>query len=101
MIEQRRAKRRNVDMDVNTVVDGETYECRACEISPTGIRLERLFEDAEEEPFVEIRLPLVVGKLTTQVNARRVWQRPGYEAFEFVSPSFAQQAMLEKVFGNF
>ncbi len=101
MIEQRRAKRRNVDMDVNKVVDGEDYACRACEISPTGIRLERLFDEEGGESFVEIRLPLVDGKLTTQVNARRVWQRPGYEAFEFVSPSFAQQAMLERVFGNF
>ena len=101
MIEQRRAKRQNVDMGVKKVVDGESYACRACEISPTGIRLERLFDHSPEDQFIEIQLPLVDGQLTTQVNARRVWRKSGFEAFEFVSPSFAQQAMLERLFGNF
>jgi hypothetical protein len=100
MIEQRRARRRAVDFGVKKVVAGESYCCRACEISPTGIRLERLLDQSSEDRYIEIQLPLVEGQLTTQVAARRVWRRAGFEAFEFVGPSFAQQAMLERMFGN-
>ncbi len=101
MKNKRRAERRIVDMGVTKVVQGESYPCRACEISPIGIRLENALAESAADDIIEIEVPLVEGQLTTQVSARPVWNRSGYEAFEFVSPSFAQQAMLERLFGNF
>lgn len=101
MKNKRRAERRVVDMDVRKLVNGATIDCRACEISPMGIRLERESDDLTEGSAVEIQVPLVAGQLTTKVPARAVWRRSGFEAFEFVGTSFAQQAMLERLFGNF
>jgi PilZ domain-containing protein len=101
MNERRRASRMIVDLGVFKRIDGETYTCRACEISASGIRLTRMFDLDHGEKVVEIELPLVEGNLTTQISARRVWRREGYEAFEFVGASYAQQAMLERIFGNY
>ena len=101
MNERRRANRRTIDMTVSKHVDGETYFCRACEISPTGIRLERLFNPDPGERPIRIELPLVEGGLTTVLSARKVWRRGEHEAFEFMSPSYAQQSILEQLFGNY
>lgn len=101
MNERRRAGRMCVDMAVRKYIKGEILSCRACEISPTGIRLERtLGLDSGEQP-ISIEVPLVEGRLTTAVPARRVWRNREFEAFQFISPSFAQQAMLERMFGNY
>jgi hypothetical protein len=101
MIERRKAGRMQVDLTVRKHTNGSAYVCRACEISPTGIRLKRIFDTDSGGGLVDIEVPLVEGKLTTAITARRVWQRSGFEAFEFISPSFAQQAMLERLFGNY
>jgi hypothetical protein len=101
MINKRKAERRIVDMGVRMLVKGEAFQCRACEISPIGIRLENALDYTANGEVVEIEVPLVEGQLTTQVSARPVWCRSGFEAFEFVETSFAQQAMLERLFGNF
>lgn len=101
MIERRRSGRTVVDMAVRKHIDGDAYFCRACEISPTGIRLEKIFSAKAGAIEVNIEVPLVEGRLTTSVPARRVWWDGGFEAFEFVDPSFAQQAMLERLFGNY
>lgn len=101
MRERRRVGRTVVDMSVRKHINGDAYFCRACEISPSGIRLEKLFIGDSGTNLIDIEVPLVEGRLTTSVPARRVWCDSGYEAFEFVDPSFAQQAMLERLFGNF
>jgi hypothetical protein len=76
------------------------HDCQACEISPTGIRVVRGGEPLRGSDLVQIEVPLVPGGITTVFTARRVWHRGGYEAFEFVSPTFAQQAVLERRLGN-
>ena len=101
MNERRRAVRRVTDMTVSKHVDGEIYFCRACEISATGIRLERIFNPDPGNRPVRIELPLVEGGLTTVLSARKVWRKGDYEAFEFTEPSFAQQAILEQLYGAF
>ncbi len=101
MIERRKAGRLTVDLEVRKHFDGDSYCCRACEISPTGIRLKRIFDTHKSNDVIDIEVPLVQGGLTTAIPSRRVWRAGGYEAFEFVRPSFAQQAMLERVFGNY
>jgi hypothetical protein len=98
MINKRRAERISVDLGVTTYIGGEAHTCRACEISATGIRLTHVFDDAPNNQIVEIELPLVEGKLHTQVSARRVWHDDDFEAYEFISPSFAQRTMLERVY---
>jgi len=101
MRERRRVGRTVVDMSVRKHINGDAYCCRACEISPTGIRLEKPFSMDSGTSLIDIEVPLVEGRLTTSVPARKVWCEGGFEAFEFVDPSFAQQAMLERIFGNF
>ncbi len=101
MNERRRANRQAIDMTVSKHVDGETYFCRACEISPTGIRLERLFNPDPGDRPIRIELPLVEGGLTTVLSARKVWRKGEHEAFEFMAPSYAQQSILEQLFGNY
>ena len=100
MIDRRRTSRTSVDLTVRKLVDGHTYFCRACEISSKGIRLKSIFENNRDESPVDIEVPLVEGKLTTAVSARRIWQRDGYEAFEFVGSTYAQRTILEKLFGQ-
>ncbi|MDD5309956.1 MAG: PilZ domain-containing protein [Deltaproteobacteria bacterium] len=100
MVERRKARRIPVDFDVTETVNGVPHDCQACEISPTGIRMVRRSESARGADLVQIEIPLVPGGITTVFTARRVWQRGGHEAFEFVSPTFAQQAVLERRLGN-
>ena len=87
MIERRDNLRRSVDMTVKRNFSGETYFCRACEISPTGIRLKRIFLPDDMEPVVDIEVPLVEGSITTSVSGRRVWRKGPYEAYEFINSS--------------
>lgn len=101
MLNKRRAERMAVDLGVTKYIGGEAQTCRACEISSTGIRLAQAFDDAPSDQIVEIELPLVEGKLHTQVSARRVWRNEDFEAYEFISPSVAQQTMLERVYCSF
>ena len=100
MMNKRRAERMIVDLGVTKYIGGEARTCRACEISATGIRLTQTFDDATGDPFVEIEVPLVEGKLHTQVSARRVWENDDFEAYEFVEPTRAQQIMLERVYAE-
>ena len=74
MNERRKAVRRTTDMTVSKHVDGEIYFCRACEISATGIRLERIFNPDPGDRPIRIELPLVEGGLTTVLSARKVWR---------------------------
>ncbi|MCP4679234.1 MAG: PilZ domain-containing protein [Deltaproteobacteria bacterium] len=101
MIERRRAGRKLVDLEIRKHQNGSSYFCRACEISPTGIRINRILDSHITDDIIDIEVPLVLGGLTTSVPSRMVWREGSYEAFEFVDPSFAQQAMLERVFGNY
>lgn len=90
-----------VDLGVTKYIGGEAQTCRASEISSTGIRLTQCLENTPLDQIVEIELPLVEGKLHTQVSAKRVRRSDNYEAFEFIAPSRAQQIMLERVYCNF
>ena len=101
MLNKRRAERMSVNLGVTKYIGGEAQTCRACEISATGIRLSHAFDDAPINQVVEIELPLVEGKLHTQVSARRVWKNDDFEAFEFVAPTLAQRTMLERIYRNF
>ena len=101
MIERRKVDRMSVDMSVKKHTKEGSIVCRACEISPSGIKLKRVLGMDSRSNLVDIEVPLVEGSLTTAIKSRKVWQKSGFEAFEFVGRSFAQQAMLERLFGNY
>jgi hypothetical protein len=100
MIDRRKTVRTLVDLTVRKLMDGHTYFCRACEISSKGIRLKSIFASSANKSPVDIEVPLVEGKLITAVAAQPIWQRNGFEAFEFVGASYAQRTILEKLFGG-
>ncbi len=100
MINKRKAERANVNLGVTKYVGGEAHVCQACEISSSGIKLEQSLEDSSLHQIIEIELPLVEGKLHTQVSARRVWQNAGFEAYEFIGHSHAQKTILERIYNN-
>jgi hypothetical protein len=101
MYDRRNCGRHVVDMPVTKVAGPVTREGFASDISPTGVRLRRLLARAPTDKQVSIELHVVPGAMSTVVTARRIWFDDDYEGFEFVDPSFAQQAMLERVCGNF
>jgi hypothetical protein len=101
MRERRRANRKTVDILVSKLVNGNSYSCRACEISPSGIRLKWILSPESGDRIINIELSLVEGKLTTVLSARKIWRSKGYEAFEFVDPSFAQRTILHQLYGTY
>lgn len=101
MSDRRRAERMHVNMRITMHMGPQATPGRACEISPSGIRLQRpesTISDTLDD--ISIELPLVEGKLTTCIPSRRVWTDESYEAYAFTGASFAQQVMLERLFGN-
>ncbi|MCU0663881.1 MAG: PilZ domain-containing protein [Myxococcota bacterium] len=101
MNDRRRAERMAVDLCITKHMGQTAVTGRACEISPSGIRLRRAVMETGEATYeVSIELPLVEGKLTTCIPSRRIWIDDIYEAFAFTGASFAQQVMLERIFGN-
>lgn len=101
MTDRRRAERMAVELRVTKHVGQAAVMGSACEISPSGIRLRRGENGAcEVAADISIELPLVDGKITTCIPSRRVWVDDAYEAFAFTGASFAQQVMLERMFGN-
>lgn len=100
MVERRKTMRKVVDMMVKKLFKGDSYFCRACEISPTGIRLQKMWNGLTDGTLVDIEVPLVEGQLTTSISSRCVWRSDGFEAYEFVSPTVAQKAIMERIFGH-
>ncbi len=98
MPERRQSDRISVNMTVTRHIEGQAYPCRACEISPGGIRLEQRGEAEPDAEFVDIEVPLVEGGLTTSLKSRRVWQEDGLCAFKFEHISASQETILKKVF---
>jgi len=89
-----------VDLPVTKQSGELTLDAWASDISPTGVRLRR-FRDGNDWSAIDLELHLVPGSISTVVHARRVWQDEDYEAFVFDGASFAQQALLERMFDNF
>ncbi len=101
MVERRNGARKPFDMPVTKQLGDDSRDCFISDLSPTGIKIRRHDYRRYEQPVCNMELHLVPGSITTVVAARRVWQDDDHEAFEFVTPTFAQQAMLEQMLGNF
>jgi len=99
--ERRNGDRKSADMPIYEIVGEKSVRCRMDDISPTGVRLGRRLMPGAGGRTCSLELHLVPDRITTVLEARRVWQDGEHEAFEFVSPSFAQQALLERLLDNY
>jgi len=98
---RRNGDRKPADMPIYMLVGESSVCCRMDDISPTGVRVARCSAAPIDGRVCDLELHLVPHKLTTLLCGRRVWHDDRHEAFEFVAPSFAQQALIERLLGNF
>ena len=100
MSERRNACRKMIDLPVTKQAREVSTDAWASDISPTGVRLRR-FRDENDWSVIDLELHLVPGAISTVIRARRVWKDDDFEAFAFQNASFAQQAMLERMFDKY
>lgn len=98
---RRNGDRKAAGMPIYKIVGDKSIPCRMDDLSPSGVRLARLPGSPSDDRMCNLELHLVPNRITTVLTARRVWQDDDHEAFEFVLPSFAQQALLERMLDNF
>jgi hypothetical protein len=94
--ERRTFDRKHADMPIFKMVENSAVCCGMEDLSPTGVRLSRR-KGPVSGSLCNLELHLVPNKLTTVLTARLVWRDAEHEAFEFVAPSFSQQAILQKI----
>jgi hypothetical protein len=98
--ERRRAIRRKVDLQVTRQSGIEEDCCDVDDVSPTGIKIKKEPHALPSTPICNLELHLVPGAITTVIAGKRVWSTEEYEGFEFISPSFSQQMIIERIAGN-
>ena len=98
--ERRRAPRRKIDLQVTRQSGIEEDQCTVDDVSPTGIKIRKEHGTLPSTPICNLELHLVPGAITTVLAGKRVWSTDEYEGFEFVSPSFSQQMIIERISGN-
>lgn len=90
-----------MEMPVTKQMDDNERDCFISDLSPSGVKIWRQDRGRHEQPLCNLELHLVPGSMSTVITARRVWQDEDFEAFEFIAPSFAQQALLERMLDNY
>lgn len=98
--ERRRATRRKVDLQVTRQSGLDDSNCCVDDVSPTGMKIRKERSTLPSTPICNLELHLVPGAITTVIASKCVWQNDEYEGFEFVSPSFSQQMIIERLAGN-
>jgi hypothetical protein len=97
-MERRTSLRMRVDVPIAAFVDGHRHECRAVDLSPAGMVIERprglLGRPlAQLTPF-EILLP---NARPIRTRARPVWDRDRLSALKFVAMSDADRLVLAEL----
>ena len=90
-----------MDMPVTKQIDDDERDCFMSDLSPSGVKICRGHMGGNEQPLCNLELHLVPGSMSTVLTARLVWHDEDFEAFEFIAPSFAQQALLERMLDNY
>jgi hypothetical protein len=84
-MERRIGSRAQVDLPVRAFVDGFSHACRAVDLSPSGMVLERSKSLAVRTPFELTALELrLAGARPIRVRARTVWSQERLQAVRFV-----------------
>ncbi len=90
-----------MEMPVTRQVGNDERVYFVSDLSPSGVKIRRQGMGGQEQSLCNLELHLVPGAMSTVLTARRVWHDEDFEAFEFISPSFAQQALLERMLDNY
>lgn len=94
-IERRVGSRARVDLPVSTYIDGFWHACRAVDLSPSGMIVERTKSLAErlvsQTNAVELRM---VGARPIRMRVRTVWTDGRYCAVRFVLMSDADRLTI-------
>jgi len=99
--DRRNGDRKAAGMPIYKIIGDRSIRCDMDDLSPTGVRIARDPGASHDDRVCSLELHLVPDRLTTVLTGRRVWQDACHEAFEFISPSFAQQALLERMLDNY
>ena len=83
-MERRIGSRAQVDFPVSAFVDGFRHSCRAIDISPTGMLVQRTRSLAERGVSQLAALELCLGPRAMRMRARTVWSRGRLHAVRFV-----------------
>lgn len=83
-MERRIGSRGQVDLPVRTLVDGFWHECRAVDISPTGMVLSRSTSLTRRKTQMLNALTFRLGDSPIPTCARTVWSRGRLQAVRFV-----------------
>ena len=88
--------RRPIGMLFNKYLGGHPYRCRTVDITCEGLRAESFAdpEDTDDSFTLELRLPY--DKDSLWIWARRVWQRDGEQALQFVNMKSCDHERLRK-----
>ncbi len=84
-MERRIGSRAQVDLPCAAFVDGFKHDCRAVDISPTGLVVERTRSLATRDLSTITAMELKLGgERPIRVRARPVWSRDRLQAMRFV-----------------
>lgn len=83
-MERRVSPRAQVDVPICALVDGYRHACRAVEISPTGMLVERSAALLERELPQVSPFEIFLGARPIRARARPVWSRERLLAVRFV-----------------
>ncbi len=101
MVNRRNSSRRMMEMPVTKQMGDDERVYFVSDLSPSGVKIRRQGMGGYGQPLCNLELHLVPGAMSTVLTARRVWHDEDFEAFEFVAPSYAQQALLERMLDNY
>lgn len=99
-MERRNGGRHLIKLPVTMQLGDSENEGSTSDLSPTGVRIKKDHKKVSTQPLCNLEIHLVPGAITTVIAARKVWQDEENEAYEFISPSFSQQMMLERLSAN-
>lgn len=83
-MERRIGSRGQVDFPVRTLVDGFWHDCRAIDISPTGMVFSRTPSLARRRPQMLNAVTVGIGEAPIPACARTVWSKGRLVAVRFV-----------------
>jgi hypothetical protein len=98
--DRRYTKRIKIDLKVTRQSGFDDLPCSTENVSPTGIRIRKSKTALPATPVCNLELHLVPGSISTVIAGKRVWTSDEYEGFEFISPSFSQQMIIERLSGT-
>jgi hypothetical protein len=83
-MERRISSRAQVDVPICALVDGYRHACRAIDLSPTGMLVDRTRELSERALHLVSPFEIFLGQRPIRARARPVWSQDRLVAVRFV-----------------